>query len=50
MDFPQDFKCIRCNHPNSQHFEGEDSIGYFAFCMLEKCECLIEDKNDKKNK
>lgn len=53
MSYQPDYKCIRCKHPGSQHFEAEDSIGYYAFCMLEKCDCFIDDhqeKNEKKNR
>jgi hypothetical protein len=35
-------KCEKCGHFGARHFWTEDTIGYWAFCTMDYCECFLE--------
>jgi hypothetical protein len=39
--------CPICGHDNSVHFQENDSLGYWAFCMLQDCDCFLDSKKEE---
>lgn len=34
--------CRYCKHAFAQHFYTTDEIGFWSFCMLERCDCFLD--------
>lgn len=38
--------CPLCKHPGAQHFDAQDEIGYWGFCVHGSCNCFWDVRGD----
>lgn len=43
------YMCALCEHPGSYHFSDTDDKGFYAFCLLENCDCWLDAADDEQD-